>query len=298
MLHKRRDFIKTTSAAIAITAVTGKLLGCKSSSMLGTSDGTLKEFGLQLYTLRDVIPADPKGILRQVAEMGYKQIESYPHDKLGIYWGMKNTEFKKYVNDLGMQLISSHSKIDNDFELQAAEAAEIGMKYLIAGSVNNEKTMDRDGYKKTAELFNKKGEICKSHGLRFAYHNHDQSFAQRPDGFIPQQVLMDSTDPSLVDFEMDIYWVVTGGQDPITWLQKYPNRFRLGHVKDRKKNTPVSEREVSVNVGEGSIDFKNILAVAKKNGMQYYIIEQEKYEGTTALAAAKADAEYLKKLRF
>ena len=125
MLYKRRDFIKTTSAAIAITAVTGKLLGCKSSSMLGTSDGTLKEFGLQLYTLRDVIPADPKGILRQVAEMGYKQIESYPHDKLGIYWGMKNTEFKKYVNDLGMQLISSHCKIDNDFELQAAEAAGI-----------------------------------------------------------------------------------------------------------------------------------------------------------------------------
>ena len=297
MSYKRRDFLKTTTAAIAITAITGELLGCKSSSMLGGSDGTLKEFGLQLYTLRDVMPADPKGVLKQVAEMGYKQIESYQHDKLGMFWGMKNTEFKKYMDDLEMQIVSSHTDINKDFERKADEAAAIGMKYLICPSLPNEKDMTQDDYKKAAEIFNQRGAVCKAKGLRFAFHNHDQAFSQRPSGFIAEEVLLQNTDPSLVDYEMDIYWVVTGGQDPVTWLNKYPNRFKLGHIKDRKKDTPLSEREVSVNVGEGSIDFKKILAVAKKQGMQFYIVEQEKYEGTTPLAAAKADAEYLKMLK-
>ena len=294
MSYKRRDFIKTTSAAIAITAVTGKLFGCKSSSMLGGSDGTLKEFGLQLYTLRDVMPADPKGVLKQVAEMGYKQIESY-EGAMGVFWGMKNTEFKKYMDDLGMSIVSSHCDIDKEFERKANEAAEIGMKYLIAPYVGPQKSID--DFKKIADKFNQRGAICKKAGIRFAYHNHDYSF-KPVDGQLPQDAMMQNTDPSLVDFEMDIYWVVTGGQDPITWLKKYPNRFRLCHLKDREKNAPLSEREVSVNLGTGSIDFKEILKVAKQNGMKYYILEQEKYEVTTPLEAAKADAEYLKKLKF
>jgi sugar phosphate isomerase/epimerase len=92
--------------------------------------------------------------------------------------------------------------------------------------------------------------------------------------------------------------VVTAGEDPIKWFEKYPNRFRLSHIKDRKKGISLSEKEASVDVGTGSIDFKKILKVAKKNGLQYYIVEQEKYEGSTSLASAKADAEYLKKIKF
>ncbi|MEO5781833.1 MAG: sugar phosphate isomerase/epimerase [Ginsengibacter sp.] len=294
-MYQRRDFLKTTVTGIALTAISGEILGCKSSSLFGS--GNIKEFGLQLYTLRDVLPKDPKGILKQVAVMGYKQIESYPHDELGMFWGMKNTEFKKYVDDLGMQFIASHAKIMKDFEAQADQAAEIGMKYLICGSFENEKGMDKEGYIKTADLFNKKGEICKSRGLKFAYHNHDQIFIKNPAGFVPQEILLQNTDPSFVDFEMDIYWVVTAGQDPVKWIEKYPNRFKLCHIKDRKKNTPLNEREVSVNLGDGSIDFKKILKVAKENGMKYYIVEQEKYEGTTPLDAAKAGADYLRKLK-
>jgi sugar phosphate isomerase/epimerase len=296
MSYKRRDFIKTTSAALAITVVTGKLYGCNSSFMIGGSEN-LKQFGLQLYTVRDVLPKDPKGILKQIAAMGYKQIEGYEGDQ-GIFWGMKNTEFKKYMDELGMQFISTHCNIDKDFERKADEAAEIGMKYLICPSLPAENKMTADDYKKAASTFNQKGEICKSRGLRFAYHNHDQAFVQRPTAFIAEEVLLKNTDPSLVDFEMDIYWVVTGGQDPINWIKNYPNRFTLCHIKDRKKNIPLSEREASVDVGTGSIDFPKILHVAKKYGMKYYIVEQEKYEGTTPLASAKADAEYLKKIRF
>ncbi len=103
-MYQRRNFLKTAATGIALTAISGKILGRGSSALFEAEN--LKEFGLQLYTLRDVLPADPKGILKQVADMGYKQIESYQHDKLGMFWGMTNTEFKKYMDDLGMNIIS------------------------------------------------------------------------------------------------------------------------------------------------------------------------------------------------
>ena len=293
-MYQRRNFLKTAAAGIALTAISGKILGQDSSAFF--EDESVKEFGLQLYTLRDVLPADPKGILKQVADMGYKQIESY-EGKTGMFWGMTNTEFKKYMDDLGMAIVSSHCDINKDFEKKADEAAAIGMKYLICPSLTDEIKMTADDYKKAADVFNQRGKVCKVRGLRFAYHNHDQAFAKRPSDFIAEEVLLQNTDASLVDLEMDIYWVVTGGQDPIEWLKKYPNRFRLCHLKDRKKNAPLSEREVSVNLGTGGIDFKKILKAAKQNGMKYYIVEQEKYEGSTPIEASKADADYLKKLK-
>ncbi|HUS01332.1 MAG TPA: sugar phosphate isomerase/epimerase [Chitinophagaceae bacterium] len=292
MSYKRRDFIKTTAAGLAITAVTGKLLGCNSSSQLGDA-GILKEFGLQLYTLRDVLPQDPKGVLKQVAAMGYKQIESYEGNK-GMFWGMTNTEFKKYMDDLGMKIVSSHCNFNADFERKANEAAAIGMKYLIAPYLGPQKSIDV--FKNYANQFNQLGEVCKKAGLRFAYHNHDYSF-KAVDGQIPQDVMMQNTDASLVDFEMDIYWVVTAGEDPIKWFEKYPNRFRLSHIKDRKKNVPLSDTDASCIVGQGQIDFAKILKSGLKNGLKYNIVEQERYDNTTPLMAAKADAEYLKKLK-
>jgi sugar phosphate isomerase/epimerase len=175
MSYKRRDFIKNAAAGIAITAISGKLLSCKPASKLGTS-GNLGEFGLQLYTLRDVMPNNPRDVLKQVAAMGYKQIEGYEDSKMGIYWGMTNIEFKKYMDELGMSLVSTHCNINKDFEKKAAEAAAIGMKYLISPSLADERGMDKDAYKKAADLFNVKGEICKKAGLGFAYHNHEIFF--------------------------------------------------------------------------------------------------------------------------
>jgi sugar phosphate isomerase/epimerase len=140
-----------------------------------------------------------------------------------------------------------------------------------------------------------KGEICRKNGIRFAYHNHDYSFKDLS-GQFPQDVMMQNTDPALVDFEMDIYWVVTAGQDPEAWLKKYPNRFRACHVKDRIKNS--TEHDASCVLGEGSIDYPAILKTAKAEGMQYYIVEHERYDNTTPLKAVEADAAYMKKLRF
>ena len=277
-------------------ATTGIMLssylpGCKSTSI---SKDVRENFGLQLYTLRDVLPNNPKDVLTQVASFGYKQIESYEHKDLGIFWGMKNTEFKKLMDDLGMKIVSSHCDINKDFDRKAAEAAEIGMKYLICPYLGPQKTID--DFKKFAATFNQRGETCKKNGIKFGYHNHDYGFIP-VDGQLPQDVMMQNTDKNLVDFEMDIYWVVTAGQDPIAWINKYPGRFKLSHIKDRKKGAPLSEREVSVDLGTGGIDFKSILKEAGKKGMEYYIVEQEAYENTTPLAAAKADADYLKNFK-
>ena len=289
MNYKRREFLKmggNLAAGLAIIPFGSKF-------MFNSNRGNRKAkslYGLQLYSLREDMPKDPKGVLKQVATFGYKQVEGF-EGPMGIYWGMSNTEFKKYMDDLGMNFLATHCNIDKDFEKKAAEAAEIGMKYLICPSRGGRKTVD--DFKKVAEDFNAKGEICRKNGIRFAYHNHEYGFKEI-DGQFPQDIMMKNTDPALVDYEMDIYWVITGGQDPIAWLKKYPNRFRLGHVKDRIKGA--TERGASCVLGTGSIDYPKLIKDAKAAGMEYFIVEQERYDNTTPLEAAKADALYMEKL--
>jgi sugar phosphate isomerase/epimerase len=291
MQYNRRKFIKLTGG-VATGLALGSIGGMSLFSSCDNGPEGIKSFGLQLYSLRDDMPKDPKGILKQVASFGYKQIESYQHDALGMFWGMTNLEFKKYMDDLGMSIVASHCDINQDFEKKAAEAAAIGMKYLICPYKGPQQSLD--DFKRFATEFNQKGEVCKKNGIRFAYHNHDYSF-KAIDGQLPQDVMMQNTDPALVDFEMDMYWVVTGGHDPITWIKKYPNRFRLCHVKDRMKGA--TETGASCTLGEGSIDYPTILKEAKSLGMDYFIVEQERYDGTTPLKAAEADAAYMKKLK-
>jgi sugar phosphate isomerase/epimerase len=306
MSFKRREFLRLTgslAAGLAIgpmacnsedkskTAETGNAADTTTNAAPAAATAAITTFGLQLYSLRDDMPKDPKGVLKQVASFGYKQIESYEGPQ-GMFWGMSNTDFKKYMDDLGMVIVSSHCDINKGFEKKAAEAAAIGMKYLICPYLGPQKTLD--DYKKHAENFNKKGEICKKNGIRFAYHNHDYSF-KLVDGQMPQDVMMGITDPSTVDYEMDMYWVVTAAQDPEAWLKKYKDRFRLCHVKDRTKGA--TEAADTCTLGEGSIDYAKILKTAQENGMEYYIVEQEKYAGTTPLKAAEADAAYMKNLK-
>ena len=251
-----------------------------------------KDFGLQLYSLRDDLPKDPKGILKQVSTFGYKQIEGY-EGPMGMFWNMKHTEFKKYMDDLGLNMISSHCDWQKDFETKAAQAGEIGMKYLICPYLGSQETID--AFKAFAAKFNQAGEICKKHGLRFAYHNHGYSF-KPVNGQLPQDVMIAETDPNLVDFEMDMYWVVDAGVDPAAYLEKHKGRFKLCHVKDRLKVVDPNESNNSCTLGEGSIDYPSILKKAKKDGVDYFIVEQERYDTTTPLKSAADDAAYMKKL--
>ncbi|HEX4877083.1 MAG TPA: sugar phosphate isomerase/epimerase [Chitinophagaceae bacterium] len=292
MNYDRRDFIKL-SGGISAGFVFSSAAGFAFSNGCENDFVRIKEFGIQLYTLRADMPKDPAGILKQLAGFGYKEIESYEGPQ-GMFWGMGYTGFKKYMDDLGMKLIASHCDINKNFEKKVEEAAAIGMKYLICPWLGPQKSID--DYKKHAETFNQKGELCKKNGLRFAYHNHDYSFKLQG-GQLPQDILMNETDASLVDFELDIYWLVTAGENPDSWFKKYPNRFRLCHVKDRSKSPVPDNGKNSVDLGTGSINWKKILKTSREYGMQHFIVEQEAYPNGTPLNAVKANAEYMKKLK-
>ena len=293
MSYKRRDFLKNAtllSTGIALTGLSSQLAGCKSAGTATANTGN--NFGLQLYTLRDDLPKDPKGVLKQVADFGYKQIEGYEGPQ-GMFWGMSNTEFKRYLDDLGLTMVASHCNINENFERKAEEAAAIGMKYLISPYLGAKDNMEF--YKQAARTFNERGETCKKVGMRFAYHNHDYSF-KPVEGQLPQDVMMQMTSPDLVDYEMDIYWVVAAGQDPIEWFNKYPNRFKLCHVKDRL-DVPLTEHDASTILGKGTIDFPKIIEAGKQKGLEYFIVEQEAYAGTTPIQSTKENAEYMRKLK-
>lgn len=302
MTYTRRKVLRT-AGALGAAALILPSWACKESTVSSAEvvdsgdvlfSPSLSSFGIQLYTLRDIIGDDPKGILKSLSQFGYKEIEGYEGDQ-GIFWNMPHTEFKAYLDELNMVMVSSHCDMDKDFERKAAQMAEVGGKYLICPWVGPQKSLD--AYKKLTDRFNECGAICKKNGIRFAYHNHDYSFVPL-EGQVPQDYMMDNSDPDTVDFEMDIYWVVTAQIDPIQYFEKYPGRFRLCHVKDRAKDATPDQKEASCNLGTGSIDFKSILAAADKAGMEHYILEQEKYDNTTPLGCAEAGAAYLKNLVF
>ncbi len=282
MSISRRKFLQTTGLLTAA--------GLLTRNELFAGNAKLKNYGIQLWSVKNALAKDPQDVLKQLASFGYTQIESFEGGK-GMFWGMTAADFKKYMDDLGMKIISSHCNIEKDFEQKAADAASIGMKYLICPYKGPQKSID--DFKKIADEFNQKGDICKKNGIRFAYHNHDYSF-KAIDGQIPEDVMLANTNADTVDFEMDIYWVVTAGADPVAYMKKYKNRFRLGHVKDRIKNA--TQADASCTLGEGSIDYTPILKQAKANGMEYFIVEQERYDNTTEMDSAKADAKYMSML--
>ena len=291
MNYKRREFLKSGSmlaASFAFAPAISKLI----SEDMNTAK--LDKFGIQLWTVKKALEADPHGVLKQLSADGYKQIESF-EGKNGMFWGMTPADFKKYVDSLGMTIISSHCNdiYKDSFEKKAADAGSIGLKYLISPSESGAKTVD--DFKKLADRFNQCGEICKKYGLQFGYHNHDAIF-KPVDNQLPMDILLANTDKKNVTYEMDIYWVVTAGQDPEAWLKKYNGRFQLCHIKDRIKGA--TERDASCIIGQGSIDFAKIVKTAKATGVKYYIVEQERYDNTTEMDCAKADADYLKTFKF
>jgi sugar phosphate isomerase/epimerase len=279
----RRKFIIQSAQASALLAV---LPNVASATVLGNKK-LFADYGIQLWTLRDVIYADPKATIAAVAKMGYTQVESFEGEK-GLFWGMTPKDFQLFLSDQGMKMVSAHCDWKTDLARKADEVASIGGKYLICPWLGPQPTIE--DYKRFADSFNKAGEVCKKAGIKFAYHNHDYSF-KTVDGQIPQQVMMDLTDPTLVDFEMDMYWVVTAGVDPIAYMKQYANRFKLCHIKDRLKDT--QEPFASCTLGEGIINYADLLDKAKTLNMEYFIYEQEKYSDKGVLFDAQQSANYL-----
>lgn len=253
----------------------------------------LSSFGIQLYSVKEDMGTDAQATIRSLAGYGYKQLEGFDGGK-GILWGMQPAEFKSLMTESGTTMVASHANVFENLDAQAAQAAEVGMKYLICPWIGAQKTLD--DYKKKAEEFNQIGEKVKSHGIRFAYHNHDYSFIPQ-EGGLGQDILMDNTDPALVDFEMDIYWVHVAGINPAEYLAKYPGRFRLCHVKDAEAGTG-DPHQRGVLLGSGEIPYSDLIKQSLGLGMEYFIVEQERFPTGTPMEAAAANAKYLAALEY
>ncbi|MCB0646362.1 MAG: sugar phosphate isomerase/epimerase [Saprospiraceae bacterium] len=290
--NDRRAFLQHMGLLAGGVLLAPQIACSPKSGAAVSSNGMLNNYGIQLYTLRTDMPKDPKGVISKLSGFGYSQLEGYEGPQ-GLWWDMTPGDFKKFLGDQNLNMVSSHCNIRENFEEKAAQAAEVGLEYLLCPHIGAQKS--KEDWGKVTDLFNECGKICKKNGIKFGYHNHEYSF-KAFSGMIPQDFMMENTDPELVDFEMDIYWVVTGGADPVDFLTRYSNRFKLCHVKDRMAGTDA--RDASCDLGMGIIDFQKILPVARDNGMKYYILEQERYDNTTPLKAAEAGAMYLKNFKF
>jgi sugar phosphate isomerase/epimerase len=289
---ERKKFIQLASSGLGILAA-NNYVNAMSFLHPNQTKTNIKNFGIQLWTVRDAMANDAKSTLKALASYGYKSIESFDGEK-GMFWGMTPTEFKTYLTNNNLNIKAAHCNLNVDFEKKAEQAASIGMEFLIYPWEGPDKKID--DYKKLAEDFNKKGEYLKKMGLKLAFHNHDYTF-KKMDGVYGQDTLMKNTQEDLVYYEMDIYWVITAGEDPIKWIKKYPNRFKSCHIKDRIKNVEPSNTNASCVLGKGQINFNSILQVAKQNGMKYFFVEQERYDEGSSMECAKMNAAYMQKIK-
>lgn len=275
----RRNFIKTTGTLAIATACIPKIADAFASAP--------KTVGIQLYTFRKELLQDAPGTLKQIAAIGYKEIESARSEK-GNYYGLSPKEIKSTCQELGMNLISGHVHYDKDWQKSLDEAAESGQQYIISAvlPVNGQTA---DNYKHSAEVFNKAGEDCKKMNLTFGYHNHASEF-EKVNGQTLYDILLDNTDPNLVKMEMDLGWIIAAGGDPQYYFDKYPGRFPLWHLKDVDK-----AKNQSTEFGKGVVDIAKMFSYAKQSGMKHFFVEQEDYT-VNALESSKYDFEYLAKM--
>lgn len=269
----RRSFLKTSALLSA---------GLLAAPNLFAYDK--KYIGLQLYTVRDAMGKDPAAALAKVAQIGYTSVEGATYTGTELFYGMDPKTFKAQLKQNGLIMPSAHYRLGeelvngasqkgtilNDWEKAVADAAEVGIKYMVCAYLSQPERGSLDHYKKIADDFNKAGETCKKAGIQLCYHNHDFEFIQE-DGKYPYETILQNTDKNLVKFEMDLYWITKANQDAIALFNENPGRFPLWHVKDLDK-TP--ERKFT-EVGNGVIDFKKIFAQSKKAGLQYFFVEQD-----------------------
>jgi sugar phosphate isomerase/epimerase len=235
-------------------------------SILLAATGTPKRVpGIQLYTVRASMATDVPGTLRAIAGIGYREVE------FAGYGDHSPQQVRSLLDDLDLKSPSSHvdAAIIRDDPLSLIETATaIGHGYLTIAWLNPDDRQSLDDYKRWAETFNRAGEVCRENGIRLAYHNHDFEFLSI-DGQVPFDILLSETDPALVDFEMDMFWVRKGGQDIVDILNRAPGRFTMAHIKDMDEQGNMAE------VGAGVIDFESILGNEAASGLRHLFVEHD-----------------------
>ena len=232
--------------------------------------------GLQLYSLRDQFKTDVPGTLDKVRSMGIKYVE------LAGTYGLTPEKFKELLDARGLKATSGHFSYEqcrDNVEEIARQAKIFGLEYVGCAWIPHKDPFDEKTCREAAAVFNRAGEALARHGLKFFYHTHGYEFLPYRDGTL-FDLLMAETNPKYVSFQMDVFWIVNPGQDPVKLFQKYGKRFELMHVKDMKAGTPQSftgHSDVTNNVvlGTGIIDWPNVLRAAKKAGVKWYFLEDE-----------------------
>lgn len=259
--------------------------------------------GATLYTLRDLMDQDAKGVLKQVAEMGYVNIEATNYQN-GTFYGMPPAEFKSYLESLGLVPLSVHQggvTLENA-DQYIADTKAAGFKYFVIpvppmGMFTFDmetRTMGMNGTpEEITDILITLAKKCKAAGLELLYHNHNFELTPDANGVVLLDYMLENTDPELVNFQMDLYWMNNGGADPVAYFDKYPGRFKIWHVKD------ADEQGRFAPAGTGTIDFKRILAAREKSGMEYYIVEQDMtFDGMQPMEAIQISYDNLKTLGY
>ncbi len=303
MKISRRTFVKNTSLTLTGISFLPSILNSKIPPDI---------LGVQLYSVRDDMKKDPAGTLKKLAQMGYKYVEHAGYYN-GKFYGYSIVDFKKILNDDNLKMESGHSflgskqwnKSANDFtddwKKTIDDAAAIGMKYVISPGVDESLCQNMNDFRHYMDMFNKTGELCKKAGIHFAFHNESYEFNHSLDGTLLYELLLQSTDKSLVAQQMDIGNMYEPGGRAMNYLKKYPGRFLLMHVKDEVKSEAPSQngdKYESTLLTKGVIPVKEIVDYARKTGTKYFIIEQESYQDKTPLECVADDLRIMKSWGF
>ena len=283
--------IKTLVIAAAALA----MAGCATDS--ACAKAPRKNIAVQMYSMRDDIKKDYDGSIKKLGEMGFTAVEAAGYGG-GKFYGKTPEEFKAGIEAAGMKVLSSHTaKQLSKKELETGDFSEsmkwwdeciaahkaAGMKYIVAPWMSVPKPLK--DLKTYCDYYNEIGRRCKAAGISFGYHNHAHEF-QKVEDKVMYDYMLENTDPDLVFFEMDVYWTVRGQKAPVDYFKKYPKRFRLLHIKDEKE------------LGEsGMVGFDAIFKHAADAGMEYPVVEVERYSFTPAVSIQKS-IDYLKKAPF
>jgi sugar phosphate isomerase/epimerase len=280
----RRNFLKTAGALTAAACVGGKLSVAQVRHV---------PVGLQLYSVRELLPKDFDGTLHKLSAVGIKEVEA------AGYFKKTAPEFKHSMDSAGLRCVSTHHalmELKPKLDEWIAYGHTLGLEYMICSwagvhrDPSRKGEMTLDDWRYAADEFNKIGEKIKAAGMTFGYHNHWVEFGTE-NGVVFYDELLKRTDPKYVVFEMDCGWVVAGGHNPIDYLSKTPERFPLLHVKDLIKQPDGKFKNVVM--GRGPIDYKPIMKAA--TGLKHYFIEQEEFQGEP-FADLREDVEYMTKI--
>lgn len=278
----RRHFLHTAAAATA-----GSALFTLSAPTFAKK---VKTVGIQLYTVRNELQKDFVGTLKAVAAAGYKEFEFF-----GNYYGKDPKEVKTLLAGMGVTAPAGHfslASLKQDINKVIDTAKGVGHNIVICPFLMPNERKSLDDYKELCAVLNRSAEACKAAGLTFGYHNHDFEFKELG-GQLPYDLMLKECDKNLVKMELDLGWITHAGKDPLTYFAKYPGRFITFHVKDMD----ASQKQITMELGRGKVDFKRILAQSKQAGVKHYFVEQDN-STIGPLESIKVSMEYIKKLEF